>query len=230
MSGVVVVVPASDEEHEIRDCLEAVAVARGACRVPTTCVVVLDRCRDRTAAVVADLAGVEVVHGDWACVGRARRAGVQRALAMASAAPPSLWLAHTDGDSRPPPDWLSTMVHLADAGADVVCGTVTPRIADPWLADRWASGYEGRDGHGHVHGANLGTRASSYLRVGGFPPVETGEDVGLVAAACAGRLPIAWTGRIPVSTSGRVHGRAPAGMAADIRELAAAGRETEVAG
>ena len=40
--------------------------------------------------------------------------------------------------------------------------------------------------HSHVHGANLGFRASAYLTAGGFPPVPTAEDHALVAALTAG--------------------------------------------
>ena len=36
--------------------------------------------------------------------------------------------------------------------------------------------------HPHVHGANLGFRASAYLRAGGFPALPTAEDHALVAA------------------------------------------------
>jgi hypothetical protein len=51
-------------------------------------------------------------------------------------------------------------------------------------ARRYLAAYRSKsrpDGHGHVHGANMGFRAGSYWRVGGFAALASGEDVDLVA-------------------------------------------------
>jgi hypothetical protein len=62
-----------------------------------------------------------------------------------------------------------------------------------------------------VHGANFGIRGDSYLSLGGWPPLVTGEDTELGRrAARAGHLRISRTASIPVVTSVRQDGRAPA--------------------
>ncbi|HEY2440709.1 MAG TPA: glycosyltransferase, partial [Solirubrobacteraceae bacterium] len=79
----VVVIPARDEEERIGACLRALAcqgVAPGAFET----IVVLDACRDRTAAVVAAVsasAGLHVttIEGAGAGAGAARRAGMDLA-------------------------------------------------------------------------------------------------------------------------------------------------------
>ena len=72
--------------------------------------------------------------------------------------------------TRPSPDWLAEHVRLADAGADVVVGTVEP---DPAELDQLASAsgvpHDPRADHPHVHGANLGFTLAAYVRAGGFP-------------------------------------------------------------
>ena len=127
-------------------------------------------------------------------------------------APGRLWLATTDADSRVPPHWLSRQLELADDGADLVVGTV--EVDDwsahpPYVEQRWRAGYDQRDGHGHVHGANVGARADAYLEVGGFPSLDRDEDVALVAALAHRR--VVRTGTIPVLTSARLRSRAAAG-------------------
>jgi hypothetical protein len=133
---------------------------------------------------------------------------------LGSVQPPALWLASTDADSRVPEDWLTRQVALAESGAEVVLGTVT---VDDWsdhpphVAQRWRSAYNGRDGHQHVHGANVGCRADAYLAAGGFPALSSDEDVALLTAL-AGRSIVA-TGSIPVVTSARRVSRAIGGFA-----------------
>ncbi|GGU51567.1 hypothetical protein GCM10010289_84950 [Streptomyces violascens] len=83
----------------------------------------------------------------------------------------------------------------------------------PELADRRLSLYHagrpspGRHSwrHPHVHGANLGVRASAYLSVGGFPPLVVGEDVALVQALERHGHRILPTDTCPVETSSRLH-------------------------
>jgi hypothetical protein len=63
-----------------------------------------------------------------------------------------------------------------------------------------------------VHGANLGFRASAYLRAGGFPAVPTGEDRALVAALDAAGGRVLRTRALTVVTSARREARAPHGF------------------
>ena len=67
--------------------------------------------------------------------------------------------------------------------------------------------------HPHVHGANLGVRASAYLDVGGFPPLALSEDHALWHALRSGGHPVVATRRVWVATSARRQSRASGGFA-----------------
>lgn len=226
-----VVVPARDERHLLPGCLDALAAAADRVSVPVTVVVVLDRCTDGTAAVLAGRPGVRSVECVAGCVGAARASGAAYVLAGTGAPPTRTWLACTDADSQVPPSWLAHQLALADRGADLVLGTVDlpPAAGDGDHVGVWRSAYRrllGPGGrHPHVHGANLGVRASAYLAAGGFPPVPAHEDR-LLARAVAG-LPganVVTTTAHPVMTSARLASRAPYGVSADLRTLADLGR------
>lgn len=223
IAHVAVVVPVRDEEALVGACLASLdaarttLLARGGRTVDV--VVVLDSCRDGTADVVARHVAthgeVRVLEVEAADVGLARATGVAAALAASPAAPRETWLACTDADSQVRPDWLAEHVRLADAGADVVVGTVHPDPAD-LTAAQWAvwraTHVPGRP-NGHVHGANLGVRASAYLRAGGFRPAREHEDVDLVARLRASGASLVASDEVDVRTSGRPVGRTPGGYA-----------------
>ncbi len=226
---IAVVVPVHDEEELLAECLAALAeacAAAGRAGVPAAVTVVLDSCTDASQAV-ATAAGVELVVVRARNVGRARAAGCAAALAGSTAAdvPRELdWLATTDADSVVPVDWLVRQLEHAEAGADLVVGTVS--VADwsawpPGTAGRYADRYRwgGAGDHPHVHGANLGIRASVYQAVGGFPPLVTGEDRGLVTAAVALGARITRATDLPVRTSSRPSGRAPLGFSQHLHSL-----------
>jgi len=129
-------------------------------------VVVLDGCRDGSAEVVARALGARAVPGPGLGLGPARAAGAAALLRRhRHRADGAGWRATTDADSRVPADWLVRQVSLAEAGADVVLGTV---VVDDWgelpesAQRRWRATYVARDGHGHVHGANAGLRLDTY--------------------------------------------------------------------
>ena len=222
-SGIGVVVPARNERERIGGCLSALIRARdvvSAGPVPpgtVTVVVVADRCTDDTAALAAGFPGVEVIHSDRGRVGGARAAGVAHLLRRA----PIDWIASTDADSAVPADWLLTQWDQARAGADLWLGTV--RLAAGELpastVRRWQRRHDLADGHLHIHGANLGVRASVYEQVGGFPDVAVHEDVGLVRAVRRAGGAVVSTGASPVRTSARLSGRAPGGLSGYLREL-----------
>lgn len=222
VEAVAVVVPARDERELIGSCLDAIAgaVRRVAHRVVT--VVVLDRCTDDTHLELRNRP-VLAVSSTAGCVGAARAAGVRAGLeALGDVAPECIWLANTDADSIVDPSWLSHQIDLADAGADLALGTVRlhPDSATSSVASAWAASYHSADGHRHVHGANLGVRASAYLRAGGFAPVPVDEDVQLARAVGADpRCVVVRSAAAPVGTSGRLAARAPAGFASYLRAL-----------
>jgi glycosyltransferase involved in cell wall biosynthesis len=225
---IAVIVPAADEEEHIGDCLSAIRAAAGCLHrrtgIPVRVILVLDRCLDQTTAIARRSAGVELVTVSARNVGAARRAGAGRALAGPGRAS-ELWLASTDADSQVPVRWLTGMLAEAQAGAHLVLGTVVP---GPGLGqDRrrdWAGRHQLRDGHPHVHGANLGIRGDAYLALGGWPALPTGEDAELARrATAAGHVRIARTAAIPVVTSTRRAGRAPHGFSGYLRDLSPGG-------
>jgi glycosyltransferase involved in cell wall biosynthesis len=211
-----VVVPAHDEEELLPKALTALAAATLAARrrgLAVKVLVVADDCHDATAEV-ARAHGANVLVVRQRNVGRARAAGFAALMEHHGQLPPErLWLASTDADSRVPPQWITHQVDLADAGADLVLGTVD---VDDWsghpehVARTWRTGYDRTDGHRHVHGANVGARADAYLAVGGFDGLDSGEDVALATAMRHRR--VVRSGAVPVITSARVRTRAPGGF------------------
>jgi glycosyltransferase involved in cell wall biosynthesis len=217
IGAVGVVVPAHDEEDLLPTALRSLATATERTRMRglvVDVVVVADACADGTAAI-ARTAGVRVVETAVRSVGAARAAGCREVLGrLGPRHLDTVWLATTDADSVVPRDWLDVQIRHADAGADLVLGTVEVR---DWgehpaaVADRWHATYHRRDGHPHVHGANVGARASAYLDVGGSGQHERGEDVAF-AAALSHRT-VVRTAANPVVTSARRRARAPGGFA-----------------
>lgn len=222
IDAALVVIPARDERLLLGACLDSVAAAVRRLDRPVVTVVVLDRCTDSTADVLLGRPVIAVT-STAGCVGSARDAGVRVGLARLPSVPLSrVWIANTDADSEVDPAWLEHHLARADDGADLALGIVRPAVKSTSgpIRAAWAATYEARDGHGHVHGANLGVRASAYLRAGGFPHVSTHEDVQL--AALVAQDPSAVVVRFaaaPVATSGRLVARAPDGFASYLDAL-----------
>ena len=220
-----VVIPAHDEDELLPHCLASVrragdqlaAVAPGIL-VRTT--VVADRCRDRTVDV-ARAHGSNVVEIDEACVGAARRTGVERAVACFTAQRSRVWLAHTDADTVVPGGWLVTQLGFARLGYALVVGTVRPDPAQlsPRTFQSWRSRHQLEEGHPHIHGANLGISLTAYDQVGGFPAQPLNEDVRLVEAVRSAGLPWCATATTEVLTSARRTGRATGGFASYLAAL-----------
>jgi glycosyltransferase involved in cell wall biosynthesis len=228
--GVAVVVPARDEQELIERCLASVAVARRRLaeerpEARVVVVVVADGCSDDTVRLARAVPGVAVLETSVHNVGLARSAGVEWALAelrtagdgaAADAVPAArLWIANTDADSQVPPTWLTSQLDEADAGADVVVGTVRPDFAD--LSDEqiaaWTARHTPGRPNGHVHGANLGVRASRYADAGGFGDLDLHEDVSLVGRLRSAGATLLASEAGEVLTSGRRVGRTRGGYA-----------------
>jgi len=226
-----VVIPARNEEHRLARCLRAVAAADASLHAthpgaPVTRVVVaLDRCTDRSHAVVAQWPAVEVLTCQFGNVGAARAAGVNHLIGYPTAplkpGEPH-WIACTDADSAVPTDWLLHHMSHARTGTDLLLGLITPDPAEisPNMRSRWLDGYQFADGHPHVHGANMGFRTRTYRRAGGFPSLPEHEDVILAERIkmLGGR--VVSTSMSSVLTSARTNGRTPGGMAAHLADLA----------
>lgn len=222
-----VVIPAHDEDELIGACLDAVRAAVrhlritvGGAMTRVSVHVALDACFDATARI-ARAAGADLVVSTARGVGAARTAGVTAALAAHDLAPlRRLWIAHTDADSMVPANWLTHQWELAASGADVVVGTVRPDFRDLSVEQTtaWWATHEPGTANGHVHGANLGTRASTLVAVGGFEPVLEHEDVLLVAEAKSWGARLVASDAAWVQTSGRSVGRTAGGYAGYLRE------------
>lgn len=216
---IAVIVPAHNEEAHIGACLRSLAAA-SACPdlmgEAVLLIVVLDDCSDGTQGIAAAL-GARTVECQARNVGTARAMGAQLALAAGAR-----WLAFTDADSEVSPNWIAQQLCQQ---ADAVCGTVQVRDWDTHgeaVRAQFDALYQDRDGHRHIHGANLGLTAQAYNEVGGFEPLATGEDVALVQRLQECGLSIAWTATTRVTTSARKQFRAPAGFGATLLQLGGA--------
>ena len=231
--AVAVGIPARDEQENIASCVEATIGAIRRTSLPAALVIVADRCSDETASLAASLlseardVASAVVSTDAGRVGVARQAACTAAIDLlgSSIDPRACWLATTDADSVVPEHWLTRQLAWADAGYDGVAGLVD---LDPGSVteefDRLyrRSLVEQGDGfgHGHVHGASLGMRASTFLSAGGFDDGRVGEDHRLWhrARSCGGRL--VGVADCTVVTSPRLIGRTPGGLAGYLARLA----------
>ncbi|MCW2629436.1 MAG: hypothetical protein QOF66_5043 [Mycobacterium sp.] len=225
---VVVVIPAHNEADHLTSSVKAVLTAGACLPLPVAIIVVLDACDDGSATLAGQFGSdVHFVSIEARNVGAARAVGFSYARTLCDPAVidnSRIWYATTDADSVVDPDWLLRQIC---ADADMVLGVV--RIAR-WrefpaaAARRYLAAYRSKtrpDGHGHVHGANMGFRAHSYWRVGGFAALASDEDVDLVVRFESAGLRIVWDAQLSVVTSRRQLGRAPDGFAAHLRSLLA---------
>ena len=217
-----VLIPARDEEQLLPRCLHSVLVARSMLDEFTTSdiVVVADSSSDRTAQIATAILGKQgkVLPATAGAAGVARLLAANYALSRTRKPFESWWLANTDADCIVPPAWLTDQLRLARAGIEAFAGTVSVDSFEehsPQVADRFRASYTiASDGsHSHVHGANLGVRADSYLRAGGWSPLDTAEDHDLWNRLIRNHATVVSTARIEVITSGRRVGRAPDGFA-----------------
>lgn len=219
ITGVAVVVPARDEQETIALCLRGIEAALQQVDVAAVVAVVLDRCTDGTAELVAaafagrpDRVAIPLATCAGTGVGAVRDVGIRAALAGLRLPAEEVWVLNTDADSVVPPDWALRHLRLAEDGSVAVAGTVDLAGPGPDLHLACEPACDG-DRHAHVYGANLGVRADAYLAAGGFDPDGPGEDAGLWDALRAAGLPVVAPTAARVRTSARRHGRATGGLA-----------------
>ena len=211
-----IVVPAHDEQTHIEACIESLVRASSCAQLKgeeVLIVVVLDACRDRTGRIARSL-GAKTITVEARNVGLARRIGAQAALHAGAR-----WLSFTDADSTVAPDWLTAQLALQ---SDAVCGTVAVNdwgIYGERMRRHYEATYSDRDGHQHIHGANLGVSAEAYLTAGGFAALATSEDVALVTALQACGASIAWSAAPRVVTSARQNFKAQGGFGATLEKI-----------
>ncbi|MCZ2404368.1 glycosyltransferase [Paenarthrobacter sp. Z7-10] len=223
LGHIAVVIPSRNEEQLLPLCLESVAGAtaflashRPLIKVSIT--VVLDRTTDTSARLVDCHPAARSVVCDAGSVGAARDLGIRTVLAEAAEAgqdEAAVWIANTDADSTVPRGWLLTQAGLADEEWDVVVGKVQPDPNDLSDSQRalWFATHTLADGHGHIHGANLGFRAGAYAALGGFRHQPVHEDRDFVHAARTAGLRVLATDACRVTTSGRTESRVRGGFA-----------------
>lgn len=220
LAKIAVVIPARNEAPLLPATLRATRIARNHLlqshpHVAVSVTVVLDSTSDGSAEFLARQLDVHTLSVNAGLVGTVRNTGIYSACTSAATPLEQLWIANTDADSEVPPHWLQQHVELAAKGAQVVVGTVEPQRQelDPVLLQRWLSLHDLREGHHHIHGANLGIRADVFTRLGGFKDQGLHEDRDLVTRARALGVPVVATDSCRVKTSGRLQGRVSGGFA-----------------
>ncbi|MEU3016798.1 MULTISPECIES: glycosyltransferase [unclassified Nocardiopsis] len=224
MDAVTVVIPAHDEAESIVACLRSVHASLRRCGLAPRrrrVVVVADDCADPTAEL-ARAEGAHVLEVACRNVGAVRRAGAELALDLVGPAD-DVWMSFTDADSVVPERWIPAQLALS-RNADAVAGTV--EVAD-WsgrraeLAERFVRTYPVVRGgeHPHVHGANLGVRASAYLDCGGFEALRMAEDQALVNELVRRGHRVSRPCDLPVTTSARSSPRAAGGFGDRLNRL-----------
>lgn len=222
MAHIGVVVPAHNEEQYLPDCLQALTRAASHARHlghEVTLIVVLDSCRDRSAAIVREY-GVTAINVTAANVGMARHAGV---LALPGKVD---WLAFTDADTCVPEHWLSAQHGF---GTDAVCGGVHLnqwQSLSPALRARYLAHQQQNIRREHIHGANMGISMAAYQGLGGFRPLRCHEDVDLIERHLATHGSITWASELRVITSARCQARAPEGLGTLLHALECSCKES----
>jgi glycosyltransferase involved in cell wall biosynthesis len=211
-----IIIPAHNEADHIAACVSAARRAADHHQLlgeEARVIVVLDSCTDHTGEIAHAL-GADVTSIDAHNVGMARAHGAERALALGAR-----WLAFTDADSIVADDWLARQL---DCCADAVCGVIGVHDWSPHIIavrEHFGRTYTDADGHRHIHGANMGVSAHAYAQAGGFPPLETSEDVALVDALERMGARIEWSAAPRVVTSARTDFRAKKGFGATLLEV-----------
>jgi glycosyltransferase involved in cell wall biosynthesis len=211
-----IIIPAHNEAQHIAACVTTARRAADHHQLlgeEARVIVVLDSCTDDTG-LIARAHGADVTSIEARNVGVARAHGAERALAQGAR-----WLAFTDADSTVADDWLARQL---DCCADAVCGVIGVHDWSPHIGavrEHFGRTYTDADGHRHIHGANMGVSASAYLRAGGFPPLETSEDVALVDALLKSGAHIEWSAAPRVVTSARTDFRAQKGFGATLLDV-----------
>ena len=226
-----VVVPAHNEEALVDDCLRALAAQAGQFEV----LLVLDRCTDATEQRAREAARdltLHVIHGDGVGVGAARRLGMdlacERLLALGRA---EGLIATTDADSQVEPGWLAAQLQAVARGSFAIGGRVqigdelspvVQRRRETAAAARLDQARESahpqaRTEHHQFSGASMALTAATYARVGPLDPRRALEDETLERTLHRHGIPVDRLSTVRVTTSGRRDGRAPRGLAVDLR-------------
>ncbi|MGO4383057.1 glycosyltransferase [Specibacter sp. RAF43] len=220
LAAMAVVIPARNEQPLLSATLAALAASmahfhRQSGPVPVLAAIVLDCTTDDSRQVLTDFPAMHVLTTAAGRVGSARNEGIRHAVGALACPPERIWILNTDADTIVPTDWLHQHWRLAVEGWDVVAGTVEPHGGG--LTARqlslWHLAHKLAEGHGHVHGANLGFRGDVYGSLGGYRDAAVHEDRDFVQAARNRGYLVRSTDLSRVRTSGRQIGRVRGGFA-----------------
>lgn len=223
-----VAIPVHNEEERLWQCLASVTAAafHPALKGEQVCIVViLDNCSDGSAKIVQAFPHVAVLACQASNVGLARALGAAYLLTAGAR-----WLAFTDADTLVSQPWLAAQLSL---NAEAVCGTID---VDDWqifgqeaaiIKHAFMTAYQDKQGHRHVHGANLGLSARAYQIAGGFKPLACSEDQALVDALVNAGVSIAWSNLPRVFTSARTDPRAVGGFGSYLLNIVKRCREAD---
>ena len=218
-------------------CIEALASQREMGPGEVEVLLVLDRCADATERRARESAArhpglvLHTLAGEGRGAGAARRLGMETACRRFEAlGRPEGMIASTDADSEPAPDWLARQLEAIAAGARAVGGLIVldDEGGVPERARDLRSARSGRRHaalratspaveHGFFGGASLAVTAEAYRQVGGIEDRTALEDQALEQALVRRGIAIARPAAVRVRTSARTEGRAPRGLAADLR-------------
>lgn len=159
-------------------------------------------------------------------------------------------IASTDGDTRVAPTWIAATLHEIACGADAVGGRIVTDSAERATLDFYARAchlrevgyryliaeleayldtdpYDRWPRHHQHYGASLAVTAQMYAIAGGLPPVRTPEDVALYRALVRVNARFRHSPLVRVTTSARQTGRTNLGLANQLNEWAAMGRQEQ---
>ena len=234
-----VVVPARDEEALVGACVRALAAQAGVGHDAYELLLVLDRCTDDTEAQARAAAGpltLHVLHATAPGVGAARRLGMDVACERLHAiGRPDGLIACTDADSEAAGDWLAAQLAAVDTGSRAIGGRAAmsgpdlealgpeiraARERDAALRLRRAreqAAPGARTEHHQFSGASMALTAEAYRDAGPLEPRTGLEDEALERLLHRHAIPVDRLLAVRVTTSARLAGRAPRGLALDLR-------------
>jgi glycosyltransferase involved in cell wall biosynthesis len=195
MRPLAVIVPARNEERLLPGLLSALAAQHDS----DFTVVLVDNASTDSTVQLARSCPLNISNISEMSPGAGTAADTGFRHAIASGA---VFLARTDADCLPAPDWTATVRRYLSSGAEMVCGRSIPRRDEhPNLLERHlypaavrTAALYGRRRRAHrapefrtpyvlVHGHNLALTADLYLRSGGTPRetlLDGAEDVTLL--------------------------------------------------
>jgi len=159
-------------------------------------------------------------------------------------------IASTDGDTQVTSTWIAANLYEIACGVDAVGGRILTEQAGSRALDPMTRSYHLREvgyrylvaeletylddnpydrwpRHYQHFGASLAVTAQMYEQVGGLPPVRTPEDVAFYQALVRADVRFRHSPLVRVMTSARKIGRTELGLANQLSEWAAMGRQNQ---